>query len=241
MGSGVLASPPDMWGAIKGSFEMEEIFGLLNEHRETFIAGASALVAVIAAVFSSRETRKQRNILKETLRQRVDEASVAWGNEAIDALAEAEGLVSFNKIAGFTQKPERVKVAQELSALADRGRLFFPNSETGKKGTDKEGAFRGSRAPILEALIFAHFELKATEEGEAGQADYINRCRRLFVSELQAHIDPAQRDLVVGRYDSRRKERRQDAARRASVLQAELYSRRPHLAAADDAESQSDD
>jgi hypothetical protein len=218
---------------------MEDVIGLLNEHRETIVAGVSAFVAVIAAFFSSRETRKQRNILKETLRQRLDEASLDWGDEAINALAEAEGLASFTKTQSFAA--DRSRVAQALSALADRGRMFFPNTDQQKKGADKEGAFRGSRAPILEALIFAHLELKSIDPPHKGNAEFINRCRRLVVSELQAHLDPRQRDEIVGRYNRQRKTHQEEAKRLASVLRAELQSNRPYVFKDDARESQSDD
>ena len=227
MVAGVLASRKGVGGIVKGNIEMEEIFGLLNEHRETIVAGASAFVAVIAAFFSSRETRKQRTILKETLRQRLDEASLVWGDEAINALAEAEGLAGFTKTQSFAG--DRARVAQALSALADRGRMFFPNTDEKSKGIDKEAAFRGSRPPILEALIFAHYELKSVEPPHRGNADFINRCRRLVVSELQAHLDPRQRDAIVGRYNRQRKTHQDEAKRIASVLRAELQSNRPQV------------
>ena len=210
----------------------QDIFGLLNEYREAVIAGASAVVALISAFFSSRETRKQRNLLKETLRQRLDEGSMEWGDEAIDALSAAEGLAAFTKTQDWGK--QRMEVAQKLSSLADRGRMFFPNIDEGRKGADKESAFRGSRPPILEAMIFAHMELKTIEAMHGGNAEFINRCRRLVVSELQAHLDPRQRDAIIGRYTKLRQQHQEHAMRRASALQAELQSARPYLFKDDD-------
>lgn len=206
---------------------MDDIFALANQHREVIVAVVSAIIALIGAILSSRETRKQRAILKETLRQRLDEASLAWGDAAIDALAAAEGLATSEKTPGFAT--DRTRVAQELSALADRGRMFFPNLNEHRQGAGKEAAFRGDRPPILEALIFAHMEMKSIAAPEAVNAAFINRCRRLVVSELQAHLDPRQRDAIVGRYNTQRRSHQDDAARRASTLRAELESARPHL------------
>ncbi len=211
---------------------MDDIIGLLNQHREAVVAGVSAIVALFGAYFSSRETRKQRKILKETLRQRLDEASLAWGDEAINALAEAEGVAATTRTLTFGE--DRLRVAQELSALADRGRMFFPNIDEHKKGTHKEAAFRGSRPPILEAMIFAHLELKGIEPPHAGNPEFINRCRRLVVSELQAHLDPRQRDEIVGRYNRQRKTHQDEARRLTSVLRAELQSNRPYVFKADE-------
>lgn len=212
---------------------MDDMFGLVNEYREAIVAGASAIVALLGAFFSSRETRKQRSLLKETLRQRLDEGSLEWGDEAIDVLAAAEGLASFTKTPEWGK--DRLEVAQQLSALADRGRMFFPNIEEGAKGADKESAFRGSRPPILQAMIFAHMELKSIEPPHKGNDEFINRCRRLVVSELQAHLDPRQRDAIIGRYTKQRKQHQEDAVRRTSALHAELESARPYLFKNEDA------
>lgn len=234
MSGGVLASEYSIWGKTQGRFDVEDIIGLLNEYREAVVAGVSAVVALFGAFFSSRETRKQRTILKETLRQRLDEASLAWGDEAINALAEAEGIAGLTRTLTFGE--DRLRVAQELSALADRGRMFFPNIDEKSKGAGKEAAFRGSRPPILEALIFAYLELKGIDPPHAGNPDFINRCRRLVVSELQAHLDPRQRDEIVGRYNSQRKTHQDEAKRRTSVLRAELQSNRPQMFEDDEGE-----
>jgi len=227
MRAGMVAFSLGSGRRIRGSSQMEEIVSLLNEYREAIVAGVSAVVALLSAFFSSRETRKQRTILKETLRQRLDEASLQWGDEAISTLAEAEGVAGGTRTTTFGEN--RTRVAQELSALADRGRMFFPNIDEKKKGAEKEAAFRGSRPPILEALIFAHMELKGINPPHEGNPDFINRCRRLVVSELQSHLDPAQRDAIVGRYDRKREAHHQDASRRAGSLRAELESNRPYL------------
>lgn len=217
----------------RGSLKVEDIVGLLSQYKEAIVAGASAVVALFGAVLSGRETRKQRTILKETLRQRLDEASLEWGDEAIDALSAAEGLAAFTKTTTFGS--DRLRVSQQLSALADRGRMFFPNIDERGKGDEKESAFRGSRPPILQAMIFAHLELKSVEAPHQGNAAFINRCRRLVVSELQAHLDPRQRDEIVGRYTKLRRQHQEDAVRRASALQAELESARPYLFKDEDA------
>ena len=120
-----------------------------------------------------------------------------------------------------------------ISSLVERGRLFFPNIDPHTKGGEKEGAYRGSRPPILDALMFAYYEIEAlTRQGGPtadNSADYIDDCRRLLVSELQAHFDPRRRDAIVDRYDDQRLDHRGDAIARANNLKSILKSRRPGL------------
>ena len=85
----------------------------------------------------------------------------------------------------------------------DRGRLFFPNLNPDRKGAEKEGAYRGHRPPILDALMWTYHELEAlTREGGPASDDsagFIDECRRLLVSELQAYLDPRRKDEIVER------------------------------------------
>ena len=203
---------------------IEEIIGFFNAHRETVVAVVSAIIALFGALLSGRETRKQRKLMTETLRQRLDGASINWGDEAIEALADAEGLTHQDMSANA--KADRIQIAQRLSALADRGRLFFPNHEEGGKGAEKEAAFRGSRPPILDALVLAHLEIVSMGDGDKIDAEFLRRCRRLVVSELQDHLDPRHWDSVIQRGAAKRVEQRQDTKRRISVMHAEIMSRR---------------
>ncbi|MCH9752563.1 MAG: hypothetical protein K0U61_10150, partial [Alphaproteobacteria bacterium] len=61
-------------------------------------------------------------------------------------------------------------------------------------------------------------------------AEFIDDCRRLLVSELQAHLDPRRRDMVVDRYDDQRMDHRSEAIERANSLKTILKSRRPGIA-----------
>ena len=204
--------------------DINEALAFLNAHKETAVAVLSAFVALCGAFMASRETRKQRSLMEETLRQRLDGASIRWGDEAIEALAAAESLEHYE--IHTDAKADRLQTARRLSALADRGRLFFPNLVETDKGASKEAAFRGSRPPILDALVFAHFELVSLKDGDALDVDFLRRCRRLVVSELQDHLDPRHWDSVIERGATKKMQDRTDAQRRASTLKAELTSRR---------------
>jgi hypothetical protein len=214
---------------------VDVIFGWLRDNLEVLIAVLSAVVAIFGALMSRNETRKQRALQLENLRQGIDAQSLGWGNICIDTLNRAAMFARTRQHqpndAAFLQ--QRVNMMLALSSLVERGRLFFPNIEPGGKGAEKEGAYRGSRPPILDALMCAYYEIEALTRSAGPTADnsgdYIEDCRRLLVSELQAHFDPRRRDAVVGRYDDQRLEHRSDARERASTLKNMLKSRRPEL------------
>ena len=207
----------------------------LTHHVEVLVAILSAIVAVIGALLSRAETRKQREVHEENLRHAVDAQSLAWGNTCIDVLVKvaifARTRQHHQNDASFLQ--QRVNLMLAVSSLVERGRLFFPNVDPDGKGAEKEGAYRGTRPPILDALMYVYYELDALTRTDGPTAknsgDFVDECRRLVVSELQAHIDPRRRDTLMGRYDDQRLDHRTDALKRAEGLKAKLKTRRPGL------------
>jgi len=199
------------------------------------IAIGSAVVALASAVASRTETRRQRRLQTERLRQSIDAASLEWGNHAIDALGRAAMFARTRHLQANdgTFAGGKTSLMITLSALVERGRMFFPNLDADNKGMDKDGAYRGHRPPILDAMMWAYFELDALTRdcGPTGDnsADFIDDCRRLMVSELQAHLDPRRLDKIVERYDDQTHENRREAINRAKALKARLESRRPGL------------
>ncbi|MEM5516532.1 hypothetical protein WNY37_06200 [Henriciella sp. AS95] len=196
----------------------------------------SAIFAMIGAIASHLETRRQEKIRVETLRMSVDGASLDWGAQAIDILGRIAMFARTRRAQpndqGFNNN--KVNLMMNLSSIIERGRMYFPNIDPNGKGAEKEGAYRGNRPPILDALVFAYYELEAMtrEGGPTGDnsANFIEECRRLLVSELQAHTDPRRRDMILGRYDKQRKAHREDAIRGSSSLKNRLKARRPQLA-----------
>ena len=202
-------------------------------HADVIIAVVSAFVAIISAMIARGETRRQRKLQTERLRQSIDAASLDWGNAAIDILARAAMFARTRNMqandGAFLGNKANLLVA--ISTLVDRGRMFFPNLDPDKKGAEKEGAYRGHRPPVLDALMWAYHELEAmTREGGPSSEDsaaYLDECRRLLVSELQAHLDPRRMDEIVGRYDDQESENRRGAIAASEALKAKLESRRP--------------
>lgn len=207
----------------------------LNNHIEIVVAILSAVIAVFGALVSRNETRKQRALQMENLRHSIDAQSLAWGNSCIDMLNRAAMFARTRQHQANDQSffQQRVNMLLALSSLVERGRLFFPNIDPNSKGVEKEGAYRGSRPPILDALMYAYYEVEAlTRQGGPtadNSADFIEDCRRLMVSELQAHLDPRRRDTVVDRYDDQRLDQRGDAIERSNALLSTLKARRPGI------------
>ncbi len=214
---------------------LDMLLAWARQNVQMLIAVGSALFAGFSAFMAARETRKQRRLQLETLRQRIDGASIEWGAEAIDLLGEA-GSVAYmcrSPVPNDTIDVAKQDVARRISSMVDRGRLFFPNINPDSKGAEKEGAYRGHRPPVLDAMMYAYYEVQeiSRNQGPSPQdsANFIFDCRRLLVSELQAHLDPRRRDELVGRYNHQREGHRTEALVRAGRLGVTLDARRPGL------------
>jgi hypothetical protein len=206
-----------------------------TENIGTIVTVVSAIAAVLGALASRAETRKQHQLRTEQLRQSIDSASLDWGNSAIETLASAAMLArtrhKMDSDSAFEEARSGILIS--LSALIDRGRMFFPNLSPDRHGLNKEGAYQGFRAPILDSLVWAHVDLQAlTREGEApgdACAAFIEDCRKLLVSELQAHLDPRRMDQLLGRYTKQKQKHQDDAIHRSGELRDALLTRRPDL------------
>ena len=214
--------------------DINALMALAQDNWELVAGGGSAVVALLSALIAARETGKQRRLQQEDLRARIDAASLDWGSEAIDLLSHACMLVTSNHLTEHEFETRRVDYTARLSALIDRGRMFFPNlMDDGMHGATKASAYRGKRPPILDTLIYAYHELRLAKPGhDQGAADFLVECRRLLVSELQTHLDPARMDEVVERYDDQANRWRQEALDQAGRLGIIFDLRRPGLLAA---------
>ena len=212
---------------------MDSVLDWARTNLELIIGAGSAFVAVISALIARGETKRQRKLQTERLRQSIDSASLDWGNAAIDTLARSAMFARTRNMqandGSFLANKANLLVA--LSILVDRGRMFFPNLNPDKKGAEKEGAYRGHRPPILDTLMWAYHELEAlTREGGPSSEDsgaYFDECRRLLVSELQAYLDPRRKDEVVERYDDQGSDDRSEAIAKSQALRSKLETRRP--------------
>ena len=215
--------------------ESNTLIGSLQGNWALIVTIVSAIFAVIGAIASHLETRRQEKIRVEALRLHVDAATLEWGASAIDTLGRMIMFARTRRQQTNEQsfQTNQVNLMMQISSLIERGRMFFPNIDPQKKGASKEGAYRGTRPPVLDAMVFAYYELEAMSRGEGptgeNTAAYFEECRRLLVSELQAHTDPRRRDMILGRYDKQRRSHREEALSHASSLKNRLKARRPHL------------
>lgn|GEM_PF-286980 len=235
--------PGESWGGenwwqgidqIRGP-HMNDLIIWAQENVELVVAVGSAAVAVIGALLSGNAARRQHRMQKEQLRQNIDRMSMEWGGDAIDALADAIALAELCRthLPDAEIETRKSSIAARISALVDKGRLFFPNIDPDAKGVDKEHAYRGSRPPILDALMYAYYEVRGLSRSRGPSpmdtAQFIFDCRRLLVSELQGHLDPRRQDEIVERYDRQNRLVREESLVQAGKLALMLRTRRPDL------------
>lgn len=187
---------------------------LSNLDIEEWVAIGSAALAVASLVLNWLVVRKQTQLQYETLKAEMDAEVIAWAHEAIDQVSQSMSLALGRGGTYPPQEFERIahETSQKLSSIADRGRLFFPNEAPQAHGQDRESAFQGFRPPVLDAVVFACHRLARIDANGTGPdkdaAEYLAKCRRLLVSEVQNAIDPRRRvqmlrRLAIGRLDDK--------------------------------------
>jgi len=198
-----------------------------------WIGVVSALVAVTSFVLNWLVVRRQTWLQFEGLKAAADAEMMAWANQAIDAVSEGAALARGRGV-GYAEADLRVKLIEassRLSSLADRGRLFFPNQEHAEHGQDKETAFRGYRPVILDAVIFAHYQIDEIDPDGAlpdtAACEYLIKCRRLLVSEVQDAVDPRRRGAMMRRLAKGVTPAGQSSFAVASALAEDLRARYP--------------
>lgn len=146
---------------------------------------------------SAALARDHQALLVEQVAIQRDSDILRWTEQVIDVLSDADsfavelGAAPFDDLA----RSRRRRLQSRLSALIDHGRMYFPNEREEAKGAGNPRAYRGHRQVILDALVFAY---DALNEAHAVNGDAEARalcaklveCRRQFVSEAQAAINP---------------------------------------------------
>lgn len=159
---------------------------------------ASATIAIVALLISFIVSRRQARVALQNLRLQRDNAIIQWSNRALDCFCSAEMILKQEYRAVMPQAEyEKVRLAtmRDISSCIDQGRLFFPNLHHDRKGHDKPAAYRGSRPPALDCLVFAHDLLGQAAHHqdihaiEAGH-DEVTKFRRDFISVVQSELDP---------------------------------------------------
>ncbi len=199
---------------------------------ETWLAVGSAVAAFASFLINRRLVARQAAMQFESLKAQMDADILAWAHEATDALSEGIMLAKGRGVV-FEEGEMRRRlfdVGGRLSSLADRGRLFFPNIP-GANGKANEGAFQGSRQPILDAMVFGHLQVERIDARNTGPdlvaAEYLTKCRRLMISEVQAAIDPRRRREALKQISQQDLDREGPSFEVAAALGEALEERYP--------------
>ncbi|MGE3249786.1 MAG: hypothetical protein AB7J28_16260 [Hyphomonadaceae bacterium] len=199
-----------------------------------WVAVGSAAVAFISLLFNWAVVSRQTELQAETLKAEMDKDVLDWANEAIDALSEGVWLARAHA-SSQNRAPLAEPISQlswKLSALADRGRLFFPNLAPAEYGADKPGAFQGYRPPVLDAVLFGLYQveqLTPTNPSNEQAMKFIQDCRRLLVTEVQYAIDPRRKGKMMQRMTRGAKKSHVAGFRIAADLAGNLRMRYPDL------------
>jgi|694.fasta_scaffold79544_2 hypothetical protein len=169
---------------------------------EHWLAVGSALLALGSFILNLRLVDRQEKRDAVAVKMAHDSDIIRWSDEVIARLAEAQELlaekgISFND-ADF--RPRRSAMRAELSALIDRGRLFFPNRADPLHGQEKEAGFQGYRQPILDALVASYDLLSGAGSApgpDAAACQGLRTHSRAFISELYKAVDPIRRGEKV--------------------------------------------
>ena len=170
---------------------------------DQMMGAGSAIVAFISAAFSWRTMRRQERREATSLKLAHDSDIIRWSDAVILELAEAHEMLCEKGVSypdgDFPQR--RSAARARISALIDRGRLFFPNTvDKGGHGAEKELAYQGHRQPALEALVRAHDALNAAGLApgpDKAALEAMTIQRRAFITEVFKAVDPVRRGMTL--------------------------------------------
>lgn len=170
---------------------------------EQWMAVASAVIAFASFLFNWRLVSRQERREAANLKLAHDSDIIRWSDEVIAVLADANEMLC-EKGESYPDAEFRIHrsaTRARVSALIDRGRLFFPNlkSKVGH-GADKEAGYQGHRQPVLDALVGAYdlLDKAASQPGpDLESAAALRVMRRQFVAEVFKAVDPERRGVTL--------------------------------------------
>ncbi len=136
-----------------------------------------------------------------------DEDFLDWVEDAISGLTEAITL----SMKHGPQDPRAANdaaldLAGDLSALVDRGRMFFPNAGASGRGGDGPAAYQGTAPSLFDPLkdaVLVLCEKRAAAFHNREAAEFLWEARREFVSEAQALLNPKWRLSIASKRSAR--------------------------------------
>lgn len=200
------------------AWDLREWFGQLGFNE--WVALISAALAILSFLFNWLVVRRQTAMQFEALRADRDSDLIDWADLVIEAMADAQKLCrDKDKLIS----PQDFALGQSetrtrLSALLDRGRLFFPNQEMDVEGGAAEAAYMGKRQPALDAIFGVYRIVSDVGRRDSAPEDPVRAIvaeKRTFVSEVFNTVDPRRRQAAMSDLDYARAKRRQKRAAKA--------------------------
>jgi hypothetical protein len=173
--------------------EFFESFGV-----EQWLTLLSAILAISSFLLNLRLVARQEKRNRVAMKMAHDSDVISWSDDVVTLLANAQETlvekgVSYNE-AEF--RARRSGLRAQLSALIDRGRLFFPNRADGEFGKEKEAGFQGHRHAALDVLVDAYGIIDAAGSApgpDRENSDKLTVHRRKFMAEIFTSVDPVRR------------------------------------------------
>lgn len=158
-----------------------------------WLAAASAAIAALSLMANWLVVRRQIRLQQEEIRTAVDAERARWCADVLGAFESAAlWLDRANREPAAAEPP--LAIAERFSALADLGRLYFPNLDPNRHGAAKAAAFRGHRQPAIDAILLAHDVMRTADRLPASVRGEVSgvlfEARRLLISEVHISADP---------------------------------------------------
>lgn len=167
-----------------------------------WLALMSAVLAISSFILNLRLVARQEKRNATNLKLAHDSDIIGWADDVIRQLADAQEMVA-EKGVSYTDTEfaaRRSASRAGVSALIDRGRLFFPNRADPTHGADKEAGYQGRRQPVLDILVETYGIIDTSGAGpgpDKAAVDALMKQRRLFVAEVFKTIDPVRRGETI--------------------------------------------
>jgi hypothetical protein len=140
------------------------------------IAAVSALLIAVMGFLINRRLRRQQKIAeKYALLGEYRREIITFSKELFEAIAKGILLNRQSKEDDVSAR-ELDDLATKLSSLADTGRFLFPNyiPATNPVGIEKGPAFAGIRRPPIDAILAAHYAVRAIAKSGDSRQKFID-------------------------------------------------------------------
>ena len=156
-----------------------------------FIAMLAFIISILSFQISKRRNKIDIRVSLIKSRQEMYLEIRNWADIVIKTMTETSTFCEFDptKLEKGIPFQRRVSLINDLSYLIDKGRLYLPNVDHEKYGTEKPGAYRGLRQVALNKVVEFHdlaLTLNYEDKGPNIKLQpKLNGKKKEFVSEIQ--------------------------------------------------------